>query len=188
MSILLVKSIIVKFVSKPELENFLMKNLRKVITAGSMFKIRQIEVRICFEHYKHKYIFFQLQFIHRQQYYEQEITILIIHRNDLGSKTCYQFPAYLGAVHFQTIYFTQSDLLEPETKFCRMSWLSNYDTHRQNTIYMPFFLTFYTISNWSSVSGKFLIYIFLTPINKLLLIKKFSKKCCMQKRLSNCIF
>ena len=65
---------------------------------------------------------------------------LYLRQNDLGSKTCYYFPAYLGVVHFQTIYFAQSDLLEPEKNFYRVSWLSNYDTHRQNTIYMPFFL------------------------------------------------
>ena len=59
--------IIIKFVSKPELENILMKNPRKVITASSMFNIREIEVRIFFERYKYKYIyiFFQLQFIYR---------------------------------------------------------------------------------------------------------------------------
>ena len=62
---------------------------------------------------------------------------------DLGSKRYYYFPAYLGVVHFQTIYFPQSDLSESEKKFYRLSWLSNYDTHRQNTIYMPFFLNFY---------------------------------------------
>ena len=34
-----------------------------------------------------------------------------------------------------------------------MFWLLNYDTHRQNSIYenMPFFSTFYTIFNWSSI-------------------------------------
>ena len=32
-----------------------MKNLRNVITASSMFNIRQIEVRIRFERYKYKY-------------------------------------------------------------------------------------------------------------------------------------
>ena len=116
---------------------------------------------------------------------------LYLRQNDLGSKTCYYFPAYLGVVHFQTIYFAQSDLLEPEKNFYRVSWLSNYDTHRQNTIYMPFFLdilynfqlVFYTkmwlraiVHNdvtspyhrkYSVVSGKFKIYTFLTLINKL---------------------
>ena len=48
-------------------------------------------------------------------------------------------PAYLGVLHFQTIYFTQSHLPEMEKKFWRVSWLMNYDTHRQNTIYVPFF-------------------------------------------------
>ena len=76
---------------------------------------------------------------------------LYLRQNDLDSKTFYYFLSYLAIVHFQTIYFARSDLPEPEKKFSRVSWLSNYDTHRQNIIYMPFFSTFYTIFNWSSI-------------------------------------
>ena len=71
---------------------------------------------------------------------------LYLRQNDVDSKTCYYFLAYLAVVHFQTIYFAQSDLPEPEKKFYRVSWLSNYDIHRQNTIYMPFFWHFIQFS------------------------------------------
>ena len=140
---------------------------------------------------------------------------LYLRQNDLDSKTCYYFLAYLAVVHFQTIYFAQSDLPEPEKKCYRVSWLSNYDTHRQNAIYMPFFRHFIqfsigllykdvtqsdriqqcdvTVSSeafgcFRHVFGKFKIYTFETLINKLLLTKKFRKTFCMQKWPPNFIF
>ena len=71
---------------------------------------------------------------------------IYLRQNDLDSKTCYYFLAYIAIVHFQTIYFAQSDLPEPEKKFYRVPWLSNYDTHWQNTIYLPFFRHFIQFS------------------------------------------
>ena len=40
---------------------------------------------------------------------------------------------------FRTIGFTGN-----ETKICQVSWLSNYGTHRQNIIYMPFCFWYFT--------------------------------------------
>ena len=140
---------------------------------------------------------------------------LYLRKNDLGSKTCYYFPAYLGVVHFPTIYFTQSYLPEPENFFfgclgyrimtpidktpfmCRFFWhftpfsiglLYKDVTQSDCAQRRDVTVSSETFGCFRNVFGKLKIYTFITLINKLLLTKKFKKKFCMQKWPPNFIF
>ena len=131
---------------------------------------------------------------------------LHLRQNDLDSKTCYYFLAYLAVVHFQRHrkkYFIGClgcrimTLIDKTPFICRffrhfiqfsISLLYKDVTRSDRIQRCDVTISLEAFGCFRNVFGKFKIYTFQTLINKLLLIKKFRKTFCMQKWPPNFIF